>query len=107
MKRKMQLILLSSIRASTYALLGDIIALEPPGDKTFDQIRTALINYYKPKRSIIAEQFYFHKHEQATGEWVTEFDVALRKLALHGNLKKKLDEMLRDRFVWRLCHEPM
>ena len=100
-------ILLSSIGASTYALLSDLVAPESPGDKTLDQISTALTNYFEPQRSTIAERFHFHKHEQAIGKSVTEFDAALRKLALHCDFKGKLDEMLHDRFVCGLRHELM
>ena len=48
-------ILLSSIGASTYSLLSDLLAPEKPGSKSLDQICTALRNHFEPKRSIIAK----------------------------------------------------
>ena len=50
-------ILLSSIGASTYALLSDLLAPTPPDDKSFDEIAETLRNYFEPKRAVIAEHF--------------------------------------------------
>lgn len=98
-------ILLSSIGTSTYALLSDLLAPNPPGNKSFDQITDALRNHFEPKRSIIAERFHFHKREQAVGETIAEFDAALRKLAVHCEFGETLEDSLRDRFVCGLRHD--
>lgn len=100
-------ILLSSIGASTYALLSDLVAPESFGYKTLDQSATVLTSYFEPQHSTTVERFHFHKCEQATRESVTEFDAALRKLALHCDFEEKLDEMLHDHFVCGLRYEPM
>ena len=48
-------ILLSSIGASTYSLLSNLLAPDKPGSKSFDQICAALRNHFEPKCSIIAK----------------------------------------------------
>ena len=63
-------------------------------------IRTMpLRNHYEPKKAIITERFHFHKCNQAAGETIAEFDVALRKLATHCLFWGTLEDTLRDRFV--------
>ena len=98
-------ILLSCIGAPTYALLSDLLAPDQPSTKSLPAITTALCSLYEPKRAVIAERFHFHKRDQAPGETATDFDVALRKLALHSNFEATLDDALRDRFVSGLRHE--
>ena len=71
-------VLLSSIGASTYAYLSDLLAPATPGEKFFDDISAVLRDHFEPKCSVIAERFHFHKQDQAVGETITEFDAALR-----------------------------
>ena len=98
-------ILLSSIGASTYALLRDLVAPDAPGTLEFRRLSEVLIAHFEPKRMVIAERFYFHKRAQAVGESIADFDAALRKLALHCEFGATLEESLRDRFVCGLQHE--
>ena len=42
-------VLLSSIGASTYAILSDLLAPAEPGKKSFDKISTALCSHFEPK----------------------------------------------------------
>ena len=98
-------IMLSSIGASTYSLLSDLLAPDKPGSMSFDQICAALRNHFEPKRSIIAERFHFHKRDQTAGETVAAFDAALRKLAVHCYFGEVLQDTLRDRFVCGLRHD--
>ena len=92
-------ILLSSIGASTYALLRDLVAPGAPGTLSFRQLSDALTAHFEPKRLVIAERFYFHKRVQAMGESIADFDAALGKLAIHCEFTATLEESLRDRFV--------
>ena len=97
--------LLSSIGTPIYALLSDLLAPDPPADKSFEAISTALHNHFEPKRSVITEHFHFHKRDQAADETIADFDAALRKLAVHCEFGNHLQETLRDRFVCGLRHE--
>ena len=98
-------VLLSSIGAPTYAVLSDLLAPDKPGDKTLEVISAALCNHFEPKRSVITERFHFHKREQAAGESISDFDAALRKLAIHCQFGDTLQETFRDRFVCGLRHD--
>ena len=98
-------ILLSSIGASTYALLSDLVAPHPPSTKSLTVISETLQRHFEPKRAVIAERFYFHKRDQAAGESIAEYDAHLRKLAVHCKFGDTLDDTLRDRFVCGLRHD--
>ena len=95
-------ILLSSIGAPTYSLLSDLVVPDPPSAKTFAAISEVLRRHYEPKRAVIAERFHFHKRDQAAGETIADFDVALRKLATHCNFRETLEDA---RFVCGLRHK--
>lgn len=92
-------ILLSSIGCTAYSLLSDLLAPTLPKDKSFSDIKAALLKHYEPKRAVIAERFHFHKRDQAIGESMAEYDAAIRKLATHCKFGNYLEEALRDRFV--------
>ena len=51
---------------------------------------------------MITERFYFHKHDQAAGETISDFDTALRKIAIHCQFSNTL---LRDCIACGLHHE--
>ena len=42
-------VLLSSIGATTYEILSDLLAPTKPGEKSFDEISTALCSHFEPK----------------------------------------------------------
>ena len=96
---------LSSIGASTYAVLSDLLAPAKLAAKTFDEISIALSNHFEPKRSVITERFHFHKRDQAAGETISDFDAALQKLAIHCQFGDVLQETLCNHFACRLRHE--
>ena len=100
-------ILLSSIGTPTYSLLSNLFAPNSPRGKSIAEIQKKLSDHFEPARSVITERFHFHKREQAMGETISEYDAALRKLAVHCDFGDKLDDMLRDRFVCGLHHEPI
>ena len=98
-------ILLSSIGASTYSLLSDLLAPETPSDKSLAEISAALRKHFEPKRAVIAERYHFYKRDQSVGENITDFNAVLRKLATHSNFGVHLAEALRDRLVCGLQQE--
>ena len=60
----------------------------------FKQLKT----YYEQKTATIVERYQFHKWDQVSGETITEYDAAFRKLATHCVFADYLEEALRDRF---------
>ena len=86
-------ILLSSIGASTYSLLSNLVAPDSPGTKPFTEISNAPRKHYEPKRAVIVERFHFHKHDQAVGESMADFDAV--HITTLCNFGENLEETLR------------
>ena len=91
--------LLSSIGASTFDRLCDLLAPTAPETKTLAELTTLLQKHFEPPRVVIAERFNFQKREQAAGETIAKYDAALRKLATHCGFGDDLENRLRDQIV--------
>ena len=65
--------LLTLISGSTYSLLKDLVAPDPPADKTLKEIHDALTAHLSLKPLLIAERFRFHRRQQYDGESVAQF----------------------------------
>ena len=92
-------VFLSSVGATTYALLRDLSAPDKPADKTMGQLTTILKGHFNPKPLVIAERYQFHTRSQKTTESVVEYLASLRKLATYCEFEGFLAQALRDRFV--------
>ena len=97
--------LLSSIGASTYAPLCDLVAPDEPGKQTLDQISSLLKKHYEPTRVQKAERFNFRKRNQAAGESIADYDASLRNLATYCDFGTNLEVELRDQIVCGLRYE--
>ena len=86
-------ILLSSIGVSTYSLLSNLVAPDSPGTKPCAEISNVLRKRYEPKRAVIVERFHFHKHDQAVGESMADFDAV--HITTLCNFGENLEETLR------------
>ena len=90
--------LLTLIGGSTYSLLKDLVAPDPPADKMLKEIHDALTAHLSLKPLLIAERFRFHRRQQYDGESVAQFLAALRNLVFHCDFVAVLNDT-RDRFV--------
>ena len=90
---------LSSIGPTTYSLICDLAAPTNPKTLTLPAIAQLLKDHFVPKRLIIAERFTFHRRNQRPGETMTEYDAALRKLAVTCEFEACLEEAIHDRLV--------
>ena len=97
--------LLNMIGAKAYTLLRTLASPAQPKQKSMAELRTVHKEHYEPKTLIIAQQFYFHRQNQAPHETVAEYIAELRKLGTPCKLREYLDQALRDRFVCSLCSE--
>ena len=100
-------IFLNIVGATTYSLLGNLLAPANPKDKSLVEIKTVLLDHFEPKRNVVAERFRFHKRCQNHGESVAEFVAEVRRLAARCSFGNYLDEALRDRIVCGLNSEAM
>ena len=100
-------ILLTSIGASTYDRLSELLAPAAPSSKSVSEIFHLLQTHFEPKRVQIAERFNFRRRQQEAGETIGDYDAALRKLAIHCNFGERLEEELRDQMVCGLRNEAL
>eukprot|EP00731_Ephydatia_muelleri_P023099 Em0015g682a len=98
-------VLLSVIGSRTYSLLRSLLHPEVPGEKTYDQLATALREHFEPKRLVVVERFHFNRRNQGNGESVLEYVAEIKRLAGTCTFGAFLTEALRDRFVCGLTNE--
>ena len=89
-------VFLSSVGATTYTLLRDLVSPEKPKDKTLDALFKVLENHYSPAPLVIVERYNFNKCLQTSSESVSEYISVLRKLATHCKFEAFLNDALRD-----------
>ena len=65
---KKQAILLSGVGPSTYQ---NLVALDKPTDKTFDQLVKVVKGHYQPTLSVIVQRFKFNTCSQKPGESIS------------------------------------
>ena len=91
--------LLAVIEADAYGVLRNLLSPQRPRDKSFNELKEALIGHYSPKPILIAEHFKFHRRNQLESESVAQFLVELEQLAVKCEFGLFLEETLRDRLV--------
>eukprot|EP00731_Ephydatia_muelleri_P004560 Em0002g736a len=82
-------VLLSVIGSRTYSLLRSLLHPEVPGEKTYDQLATALREHFEPKRLVVVERFHFNRRNQGNGESVLEYVAEIKRLAVCYRCHKK------------------
>ena len=90
---------ISVIGKKAYKVLKDLCLPDKPTDKSYQQIKDILTNFYKPKVLEVAESYRFHHIVQGENESVTEYANKLKRLAVHCNFGPYLTRALRDQFV--------
>ena len=61
------------IRGKLYGKLCNILSLEQPAGKSYDELKTVLKAHYELKPILIAERFNLHKRNQNPTESIAEF----------------------------------
>ena len=97
-------VLLSVIGGTIYGRLCDLLSPEKPSDKSYEQLKTTLIEHYEQKPITIAERFHFHKRHQQPTKTIAEFVAELKRLARTCEFRDFLDQALRDQFVCGVAH---
>lgn len=85
-----------------YSLLRDLLALDKPDKKTFQDLAEVLKNHFEPKPLVIAECYYFHTSSQKPTETIAEYVTELCRLVTHCEFGDYLNEVLQDCFMCRL-----
>ena len=98
-------IFLTEVGPEIYSVLCSMISPQKPKDKTFEEISSVLKKHFDPAPLEIAESYRFGTRNRGKEESISEYIVALKKLAIHCNFADFLDRALRDRFVIGLGDE--
>ena len=97
-KRK-RAVFLPEVGPEVYSTLCNSLAPAKPKDTLFTDIVRILEKHYNPKPLEIAQSFHFGTRNQKSEESVSDYVLALKKLAVHCNYGEYLNRALRDRFV--------
>ena len=96
---KKRSILLSVMGPSAYKLLRSLVSPDKPGEKSYEELVTAMKLHHNPVPSEIVQRYKFNCRFRREGESVAKFVSELRSLAEFCNYGATLDDMLRDRLV--------
>ena len=92
-------IFLTEVGPEVYTTLSNLLAPTKPKDVSFTNIVEVLEKHYNPKPLEIAQSFHFGTRNQKSEESVSDYVLALKRLAVHCNYGEFLNRALRDRFV--------
>ena len=87
------------ISPAMYKALQNLIALNKPGEKGYDNLVTNLSARYSPAPSEIVQQYKFHSCFQQPGESVATYVSELCLLAEFCNFRQTLETMLRNHII--------
>ena len=99
-----QAMFLTEVGAKLYSTLSNLLAPTKPKATRFVDTVRVLKKHYNPKLLEIARSFHFGTRNQKSGEFVGDYVLALKKLAVHCNYGEFLDQALPDRFVCGLSN---
>ena len=103
--RKKVSLLLAHIGQKGYKLLKSYCLPELPNTKSFDQLRTVLIEHLAPKPTVTAERFKFNMLNQLPNEGLALYMSRVRERAALCGFNENYDQMVRDRFICGLKDE--
>ena len=92
-------IFLIEVGPEVYSTLRNLLAPAKPKDTLFTDIVRILEKHYSPKPLEIAQSFHFGTRNKKSEESVSDYVLALKKLAVHCNYDEYLNRALRGRFV--------
>ena len=98
-------VFVSVLGPTEYGLLKNLVAPKKVSEETYDSLTKAMSLHFKPKPILIAERFRFYKRQQKQDESVSEYILALKKLASTCDFGQFLNDALRDKFVCGLLGE--
>jgi hypothetical protein len=78
--------------------LKTLLVPAKPSEKSYEEIKEVLTQYYAPDTVEIAERYHFYKRDQGH-ESIAEYVLQIKKLATHCNFNTFLKEALRNQLV--------
>ena len=98
-------VFLTVIGSHLYKLLRNLVSLNKPSEKSYEQLTTVLKQHLVPKPIVIAERLKFRRCMQKHDENVATYLASLKQLAEACDFKGFLHEALRDQLVCGLRSE--
>lgn len=91
--------IITSMGTKTYSILRKLTTPSKPSEKTYEEIKKHLSDYFSPAPLEMSERHRFYKIVQKEGETANEYMAELRRLSQNCNFGPFLDQALRDKFV--------
>ena len=104
---KRKAIFLTSVGATTYTLLKNLVSPQKPQELELKALVALLKTHYQPKIIVIAERFRFYKRQQRDSETIAAYLADLRRLAKDCQFGGYLSTALRDQMVCGLHTEAL
>lgn len=101
-KHKKKLMFLTLLGNEGYSLMRDLCMPMKPVEKSYDDLKTLLLNYINPKPNVITERYKFKERKQLNNETIVQFVTALKKMSEYCEFAVSLDSALRDQLIWGL-----
>lgn len=98
-------ILLASVGRETYHLIKTLLAPASPDSKSFDEIVQVLRKHLDPPPSKIVSRCKFNSRNRFGNESISDYVVALKRLAQNCDFGETHSIMLRDRLVCGVANE--
>ena len=92
-------VFLAVVGSQAFELLESLKAPADVSELGYDVLVEALVQYYQPVRNEVFERQCFERRNQKEGETISEYVLALKRLARHCSFRETLNERLRDKFV--------
>ena len=80
-------------------LLRNLVQPDKPGDKSYEELTSALSKHYSPKPNVIVSRYKFNTAVRQPGQSIASYVAHLQQLSEHCNYGASLNDMLRDRLV--------
>lgn len=98
-EKKRRALLISALSTRTITVLSSRCVPQKLNELTYSEVVQLLNDHFDPKPNEIAQSYKFFTRNQLPEESVTDFIVAVRRVADSCNFGQALDRMLRDRIV--------
>lgn len=107
LKEKKVSVFLTLVGSKAYEILRALCTPKKPRDIVYDELVSKLLDYIKPKPSVLAERSKFRARVQQQNESASAFIAALQKLSQTCDFKDNLEESLRDQITHGIANNDL
>ena len=92
-------VLLAIVGAETFQLAVNLCSPDEPSKKSYADLTKLIKEHYVPPSTALGDRYKFNARNQGKNESISDYVVAIKKLAATCEFGSHLHERLRDRFV--------